>query len=411
MKKTWKKLTALLLAACAAASVPAVSASALWYWGNASNDQFADMQQLDDKGMFAAVPRGEGIGTADNYQVFTKHIERVAEPEEINPHVDQPITEPVTIKADQVYVVCPRENSFRCVLKKDLDETEAETKMLEILDQYYPEISTLYLNYKNGNNYYGVEMAKGTTFPIIISGIFENYIEITDRSETAGSEEITSGIMRDLAKAGLISEFYTWGQTAHYQQVTLHSRNASPTVYYPTGQKWNEDYTKLEPIYYDWDVIEAYIKNQYPECEFVCVTLEDTELAKKIGYYNEEKQKPYFGNDDYMYAVIPPEGTAFPEHFAIAAELYEQFGIKAEWLCPESASAPITGQNALAAAGDINLDSAIDVSDAVLLARFCAEDSEAVITAQGKQNADLDYDGNITGEDVITILKMIAKLI
>ena len=60
--------------------------------------------------------------------------------------------------------------------------------------------------------------------------------------------------------------------------------------------------------------------------------------------------------------------------------------------------------------GDVNLDSAIDVSDAVLLARFCAEDSEAVITAQGKQNADLDYDGSITGEDVIAILRKIAKL-
>ncbi len=405
MKKTWKRLTALLLAACAAASVPAASASALWYWGNASNDQFADMQQLDDKGMFVAVPRGEGIGTADNYQVYTYHYSFDSEETVTYADTGETKTELHHYEGNPIYVVCPRENSFRFVLKKDLDETEAETKMLEILDQYYPEISTLYLNYKNGNNYYGVEMAKGTTFPIIISGIFENYIEITDRSETAGSEEITSGIMRDLAKAGLISEFYTWGQTANYQQVTLPSRIASPTAYIPSYQNRKSG----DPT--DWTAIEAWVKEHHPECEFVCVTLEDTELAKKIGYYNEEKQKPYFGNDDYMYAVIPPEGTTFPEHFAIAAELYEQFGIKAEWLCPESASAPITGHNALAAAGDINLDSAIDVSDAVLLARFCAEDSEAVITAQGKQNADLDYDGSITGEDVITILKMIAKLI
>lgn len=408
MKKTWKRLTALLLAACAAASVPAVSASALWYWGNASNDQFADMQQLDDKGMFAAVPRGEGIGTADNYQVFTKHIERVVEPEEINPHVDQPITEPVTIKADQVYVVKPRENVLRIVLRKELDHDAAEQKMFEMLEKYYPGITEFSRNTNPATPrmYYVHLVEIGVTD-------FASYYDLVDNSKafpteeakTAGVPEISDGIMRDLVQAGLISEFYTWGQTADYQQVTLHSRIASPTAYIPSYQNRKSG----DPT--DWTAIEAWVKEHHPECEFLCVTLEDTELAKKIGYYNEEKQKPYFGNDDYMYAVIPPEGTTFPEHYAIAAELYKQFGIKAEWLCPESASAPITGQNALAAAGDINLDSAIDVSDAVLLARFCAEDSEAVITAQGKQNADLDYDGSITGEDVITILKMIAKLI
>lgn len=93
-------------------------------------------------------------------------------------------------------------------------------------------------------------------------------------------------------------------------------------------------------ILQDWTAIEAWVKEYHPECEFVCVTLEDTELAKKIGHYNEKKQQPYFGNDEFMYAVIPPDGTTFPEHFAIAAELYEQFGIEAEWLCPESASTP-----------------------------------------------------------------------
>ena len=61
-------------------------------------------------------------------------------------------------------------------------------------------------------------------------------------------------------------------------------------------------------------------------------------------------------------------------------------------------------------AGDANCDNVVDVSDAVLLARFCAEDSTAVITAQGKQNANLNYDSNITGDDVIAILRKIAKL-
>ena len=60
--------------------------------------------------------------------------------------------------------------------------------------------------------------------------------------------------------------------------------------------------------------------------------------------------------------------------------------------------------------GDVNLDNTIDVSDAVLLARFCTEDSKAVITDQGKQNADVNGSGKIDLDDVTAILRKIAKL-
>ena len=59
--------------------------------------------------------------------------------------------------------------------------------------------------------------------------------------------------------------------------------------------------------------------------------------------------------------------------------------------------------------GDANCDDSLDVSDAVLTARFVAEDHDAVITAQGKLNADMNRDGNLTGDDVIAILRKIAK--
>lgn len=60
--------------------------------------------------------------------------------------------------------------------------------------------------------------------------------------------------------------------------------------------------------------------------------------------------------------------------------------------------------------GDANCDKAVDVSDAVLVARFVAEDKDADISSAGKRNADLNGDGNITGDDVIAILRKIAKL-
>ena len=59
--------------------------------------------------------------------------------------------------------------------------------------------------------------------------------------------------------------------------------------------------------------------------------------------------------------------------------------------------------------GDCNLDGQVDVSDAVLLARFCAEDTEAVITKEGRDLADVDDDGKITPDDTIRLLRIIAK--
>ena len=61
--------------------------------------------------------------------------------------------------------------------------------------------------------------------------------------------------------------------------------------------------------------------------------------------------------------------------------------------------------------GDANCDGSIDVSDAVLIARFAAEDREATMTDQGRQNADVTHDGNVDGQDSTKILQYIAKKI
>ncbi|MBP0966006.1 MAG: dockerin type I repeat-containing protein [Oscillospiraceae bacterium] len=66
-----------------------------------------------------------------------------------------------------------------------------------------------------------------------------------------------------------------------------------------------------------------------------------------------------------------------------------------------------TGQQTLR--GDLNLDDSADVADAVLLARYCVADREAVITDQGLRNADADGDGLVTAEDIQAILRIIAK--
>ncbi|HAG14612.1 MAG TPA: hypothetical protein DCG49_12250 [Ruminococcus sp.] len=60
---------------------------------------------------------------------------------------------------------------------------------------------------------------------------------------------------------------------------------------------------------------------------------------------------------------------------------------------------------------DINEDGDVDVSDAVILARFIAEDSELIMSPVAVSRADCDRDGRVTSNDVILILKKIAHLL
>ena len=53
----------------------------------------------------------------------------------------------------------------------------------------------------------------------------------------------------------------------------------------------------------------------------------------------------------------------------------------------------------------------VDVADAVLLARFLAEDNEVEVSTQGKLNADVDASGQPDQPDVTKILKFVARLI
>ena len=86
---------------------------------------------------------------------------------------------------------------------------------------------------------------------------------------------------------------------------------------------------------------------------------------------------------------------------------------------PSETTKPVTTTTAKTTAGsadeilwgDADCSKQVDVSDAVLVARLSAEDRNAKITAQGKKNADVTHDGNLTTDDSLLILKYISKLI
>ena len=61
--------------------------------------------------------------------------------------------------------------------------------------------------------------------------------------------------------------------------------------------------------------------------------------------------------------------------------------------------------------GDADCSGIVDVADAVLSARYIAMDAEAKITDQGRRNADVNGDGDVSTDDIALILKRIAKQI
>lgn len=61
--------------------------------------------------------------------------------------------------------------------------------------------------------------------------------------------------------------------------------------------------------------------------------------------------------------------------------------------------------------GDADGSGTVNIADAVLLARYCAEDKEISLSAQGRYNADCNGDGSVTVEDTSWILQLLAGLL
>ena len=61
--------------------------------------------------------------------------------------------------------------------------------------------------------------------------------------------------------------------------------------------------------------------------------------------------------------------------------------------------------------GDVDCSGDVNVADAVLLARFNAEDHEITVSAQGKINAEVTDDSNVNNDDLTRILEFLAGMI
>ena len=76
--------------------------------------------------------------------------------------------------------------------------------------------------------------------------------------------------------------------------------------------------------------------------------------------------------------------------------------------CSESAGCSV--RTAYTGMGDLNLNGRNDIADAILLARFLAEDAEASVSQLGKELADMNGDGFLLADDLGLVLSALAGL-
>ena len=72
----------------------------------------------------------------------------------------------------------------------------------------------------------------------------------------------------------------------------------------------------------------------------------------------------------------------------------------------------LSGMNASAAAkgsGDIDENGSVQIADAILLARWIAEDTDITVTTQGLLNADFDMNGDVNFSDISAIYQHIIS--
>ena len=365
MKKAMKIAVMLTTAGMMCAVIPIQPASAqIWTLvGSETETAFQDMIPVDDKGML------NFSGADCDYQVYLECYTGYHDAEVTDPITGETTIERIYDERCRVNLITPIHNMLWFVLRED--QPDAEEQMLAIMERYYPEISSTFQQ-RVPNKYASLTPQFYTLKDGTSTG--PHLYELWDLTEQAGSQERSDSIMHDLAEAGLITEFYTWGQSAYCQQ-----------LYGWLG--YVEDY-------FDKELVESYLAEHAPNCSI-----------KEIPF-----ESSLTGNTWKDYALDPDENMSYVEQFALVVDIYKATDIRpAIWSFDDEQSA--LGQNALAVTGDVDLSCSIDVADAVLLARFCAEDEEAVITDQGKANADYNADGDITQDDVVLILQKIARLI
>lgn len=198
-----------------------------------------------------------------------------------------------------------------------------------------------------------------------------------DRALTnvAGEAEITGGVVFATATKDTMKE----GQTEQKDNTIKVSASAQPILMFNTTEQQVKD-QRVELKNAGADTV-VFSKNPNKKYDYVLISSPELKAGSKY--------------DLYIGGVkTEPAEIAIGEGITTVKDIVS----KVEVVVPEID--PL----------DINADGFVDVSDAVMLARFLAEDKTVKLADGAINRVDTNGDGKNNGDDVITILRHIAHL-
>ena len=307
-----------------------------WYWGTTTWGSLEGLQPIDDRGMLDQFNFGDGV---THWEVYAY--------------------DPM----NQVICVAPNDNRIRFILRDDVDQETAERTVFEVADTYFPGILDAYDEQTHAAKIPGIQLIKWE---------HPNGYDLTvNRDLSEQGTEWEAGLLRDLARRHLISEFYGWGQTARYH----------------AGQ-YNAGEVLGEYVEADWDAVQTYLDAHYP------------------GYTVQEYQKEDYSEP--FYRIVSDQEQSFHTKATLSFALWEQFGLVPSLAFPDEYAPTLSGHNALERRGDVTLDCALSITDVIALNRNLMVGDPLCNTAQ--KNADIDGDGTPDEADALAILKEIVEI-
>ncbi len=261
----------------------ALESHPVFSWRTDSGAYINGLQPVEDSGLFGDGWRGQIY--------YTRTVRQMAMPI-TNDYTAEEMQERNTLIAtDTLYHIIPRNNYLTFHLRSDLDTEQAEVKAAEILSGFFSDLhDNVYRKMGPTEEARLADFSKRGTY---------GYYEVGIHSDRGVQPD---QIMNSLYDAGLIDEFYTYGDTALYEVIST-----DLTQYFPTAMRVNPETNRNEEISIDWDAVEAWLTVQYPDC-----SLERPDP--------EDEKEP-------RYTVNVPYYMTFEKHYALAVDLYEQFGI------------------------------------------------------------------------------------
>ena len=168
--------------------------SNLYYFGTTGMDTFEEMQVLDDKGMFQyhADYTSKWENTGKKYYICTIDVDYKKSREYVNAHLDEiPVLRiPEYLWGAPAVMVIPYEKMLRFRLRDDIELDTAAEQAAKIAKKYFPESESCTHGRPSERH---------------------RFYALTENDDAARSEEKAEQMMRELAAAGLISEFNSWG--------------------------------------------------------------------------------------------------------------------------------------------------------------------------------------------------------